>query len=75
MAQGCLRIAEHPSLNSLEADEGRELFKKCEDWKNSDVVVSHDQLRILVKRLGVFLTRNFMYLWPESMKRSYATHA
>jgi hypothetical protein len=62
MAQACLTIAGHPSLNSLDADEGRELFKRFEVWKNSEIEVSQDRLRILVKRLGVFLTRNLMYL-------------
>lgn len=68
MAQGCLKIAEHPSLLSLEADEGRELFDRFERWKNSEANFPEEQLTILVKRLGAFLTRNFMCLWPDSMK-------
>jgi hypothetical protein len=67
MAKGCLQIAEHPSINSLEADEGRDLFRRFEEWKNPELDVPVAQLQVLSKRMAYFLTRNFGYLWPETV--------
>ena len=67
MAGGCLQIAEHPAINSIEADEGRQLFKRFEEWKNPELDVPVAQLKILCKRMAHFLTRNFGYLWPETV--------
>jgi hypothetical protein len=67
MANACLRIAQHPAINSIEADEGREIFERFEEWKNTSADVPVAQLRVLVKRMAYYLTRNFGYLWPESV--------
>jgi len=62
MAGACRKIAEHPSIHSLAANEGRELAKLWRDW-NPMTDFSKDQLRVLCKRMGHFLTREFEYLW------------
>ncbi len=64
MAEGCRRIAEHDFLSGVEADEGRELCQRFQEWKNPHTDVPVDQLRVLCKRKAYFLTRNFAYLWP-----------
>ncbi len=62
MARACQKIAEHPSAHSLTANEGRELANRWKDW-NPMTDFSEDQLRVLCKRMGHFLTREFEYLW------------
>jgi len=64
MASACRMIAGHPSIPSLEADEGRELAKRWED-RNPETDESNAQPRVLCKRMAYFLTRNFAYLWSE----------
>lgn len=61
MARACRKIAAHPSIHSLASDEGRDLAKRWEDW-NPSAVASDTQLRVLCKRMGHFLTREFEYL-------------
>jgi hypothetical protein len=64
MADACLKIAEHSSLHSLAADEGRELAKRLKEWKNSsETDFPLAQLKVLCKRMAHFLTREFAYLW------------
>jgi hypothetical protein len=64
MAEACLKIAEHPSTPSLAADEGRDLAKRLEEWKNPEVDVPIAQLKVLCKHMAHFLTSWFGYLWP-----------
>jgi hypothetical protein len=66
MAKACLKISEHPAAHSLSANEGRELAKRFEDWKNSDIDFPIAQLRVLCKRMAYFLTREFGLLWGKS---------
>jgi len=65
MASDCLKIAEHHSVSSLEANEGRELAQRFKEWKSSEVDTSVEQARVLCKRMAHFLTRNFARLLPE----------
>src|SRR5579872_6939028 len=67
MAGACLQIAEHPAINSIEADEGRDLFRQFEEWKNPELDVTVAKLKVLCKRMAYFLIRNFGYLWPETV--------
>jgi hypothetical protein len=66
MANACLTIARHPSTPSLPADEGRDLAKRFEDWKNPEVDVPVAQLRVLCKRMAHFLTSWFGNLWSPT---------
>jgi hypothetical protein len=63
MAEACLKISQHPSTPSLAADEGRDLVKRLEEWKNPEVDVPTAQLRVLRKYMAHFLTSWFGYLW------------
>src|SRR6059036_1854197 len=66
MAKSCLRISKHPSTPSLAADEGRDLAKRFEEWKNPENEVPLAQLRVLCKRMAYFLTGWFGYLWSPT---------
>jgi hypothetical protein len=68
MAKACRKISEHPSVHSLSADEGRELARRFEDWKNSDIDYPMAQLRVLCKRMAYFLTAQFGFLWDRNNK-------
>ena len=73
MATNCQKIAEHPSVASSAADEGRDLARRFNEWKDPETDVAPEQLRVLCKRMAHFLTREFVYLLPE--ERSAASSA
>jgi hypothetical protein len=73
MAKNCQKIAEHPSVSSLAADEGRDLARRFDEWKDPNTEVSPEQLRVLCTRMAYFLTREFAFLLPEERSAASST--